>query len=407
VPKKATNSIEIIKDVVSNCIYKDGVIDVYSIKTTRFFDLLELKIFKPIVDWNCIYEVFFDEMPKNSQTKYLAKNQVGPVAKKIDEKLMSLPWKIVILMPLPPYDIGQSKIKITNNINAIKIDKDTLKLYQNDCDNYSPYSNFLNYFQSPSKNLKEGDAFLQISTRGFAGRLFGFITHSIDPVYLFKIYIALHLVYGNINTKSTSESARKLNILVYSDNNALLCSPRPEELDFVNNLVFNKTDNSFELINSVFRHLTNRRLYKTVKKLGVQIQNSLFWFFESQKTNNHNLKTIFYVSSIDSFFKQDDTKELKISKIIAEISNTVQHEIFVADNLSDLYNARNKIVHGERQLFDYLVEARTTRNKDKARNEVAVTRIYYDFIAKNILKFEKSYDISAKKDDRLQKRTIT
>lgn len=389
------DDLEIIKDIIRGCNYTKEGIDIYSIKTTRFFELLDSKIYKLIVDWNCIYETFFHEMPKTSQFKNLPSGQVESIAKKINKKLKSLPENINFLIPLPSLSIKKSEIKINTNVSIIVLDSKMLKLYQFDCQNYSPYSNFINHFQSLSMNMKEGDTFLLISTKGFAGRLLGFSTHGFDPVYLFKIYVSLHLIYGNLLLKNTSDNLQRLNLFVYSDGNKLLCSPRTDGLQLINRLNFNKADNGFELINSVFSHLVNRRLYKTIKTLGIQIQNSLFWFFESQNTANHNLKTIFYVSAIDSFFKQGETKEDKISKIIAEITETVQQEKIINENLIDLYVTRNKIIHGERQLFDYLVESREIRNKDRARNDVVITKFYYDFIAKKIQKFEKSYNVLA------------
>jgi len=47
------DNLEILKDIISNCNYKDGSIDVHSIKTIRFFELLNSQKYKSIVDWNC------------------------------------------------------------------------------------------------------------------------------------------------------------------------------------------------------------------------------------------------------------------------------------------------------------------------------------------------------------------
>jgi hypothetical protein len=114
-----------------------------------------------------------------------------------------------------------------------------------------------------------------------------------------------------------------------------------------------------------------------------KIVNSLFWYFEGQKSETPAFKTLMNTAMFDSFFGTSDSKDSKAKSIVNLVGADDEKVDSKYEKIITLYSRRNDIAHGKTQLME--VDHKTTKQRNDSLNSI-IRNIYQSYILIKIKK---------------------
>jgi hypothetical protein len=409
----AQQPVSLLKEIYANAIVKNGYLDPYSIKTVLIKDIVASKKYNKIVDWSCvfdtIYSIFRDFTADKERTDSLSEQEVKQLSKNADSYLASLPLEYHFLLPLPVDAPITKNVRITNKISIVRLDESDVERYKTANPEPKPGSrgalaSLLLTIQSMENQVKvpePGTIYLKVSCHGYVGDNESTVFEQ-DPIYIYKVWFSLNLALGNLQR---DRSPKKLGIeqfaryafRAYMKSGRFVSSlSRPDdEARLINRYTFNETTEE-QILQAAKRmtSLMTAQNYSGIEKLRNQIVNSLFWYFETCKTDNPNLKTVFFTSVFDSFFDQEDKGKDKARMIAIEASTTAQQQDIARAELDRLYQSRNEIIHGERALLDYQIDGKQKNETQRALVEISATNFYNRYLTSKLNRYDRSLGTS-------------
>lgn len=402
-----SNEITLIQQLLEGARYQDGHVEASYIDTFKVNDLINLGQYNEIVDLRCVMYVLaeiIDKELKERDLQTLPKKFHKSIANQVHSRLKSYPERYQFLIPLPDLhgvELEAADAKHNKFFSIKRLDEDALNHF-----NDSRYVQNPKSLSDISANLKNfggvfppyfeiDDCFLILNTTGYVNKYGDFSVYGYDPLYIIKIFVALHIIYGSFieSGNAINESDKKFpGFYIYTSNYKFVKSvAQINEMNLLRNMAFNGNNSkSFTLINQLLLQILMEHKENNIKKLQSQISNSLYWFYEALNTGNHSLKTVFYVTAFDAFFTQEDKSVTKIERIVQEVSETLAQEDLAREHLNAQYKARNQIIHGERRVFMNSHDTRSDRMADFARNEISMKVFYVRYLESKLTKFSKS-----------------
>jgi len=379
-------SLELLELFLSNVEYEKGMVKRYNQTLSISNGMIETKEFPIWVDGIDLLGYCMDESSR-IEGIYDGNMPAGDVrreAKKIASSLKNTPLDYVFYLKLPDGLEFENDLIISDQIKIFKADTlivDSISTANINTYRRREFNLKAAVFQEGVEikpeftNLEVGSTYLAIKTKGLVSRL-STITESIDPLHVYKIFIAFLnienlLHYGSMLQEILSrngEADHGKEALVYKDNYQFVTEiDRPkDEYAFVSRLVFSaeaKQKDALVLELNKFSMLIMKMNNVYLDQERNKIINSLYWYFESTRSANGAFKTMLDVSMIDSFFTLNDKKEDKFKQIILEKNPTSKPNKNSDEwkSLSNLYDRRNEIAHGKVHLLE--VDSKNKANK--------------------------------------------
>lgn len=405
--KATSDPISLIRQLIEKAKYKDGHIEASYIDTFQVNDLIKAGKYNEIVDLRCVMYVLAEIVDRELQEhnlQSLSPKYHKSVAEEVHCRLKSYPQRYQFLVPIPDLQgVDLPSIDPKNNhFFSIKcFDEDDLNNFNDSRYVENPKtlselsSNLKNFGGVLPPHFKKNDCFLMLNATGYVNKYGDFSVYGYDPLYVIKIFVSLHIIYGSFldSGNAVNESDKKFpGFYIFSSNHEFIKSvAQINEMNLLRNIAFDyQKSKVFPLINQLFFQLLVEHNENNIKKLQSQVSNSLYWFYEAINTNSHSLKTVFYVTAFDAFFTQEDKSVTKIERIVQEVSETVAQEDLAREHLNAQYKARNQIIHGERRIFMNSHDSRSDRMADFARNEISMKIFYARYLESKLSKLSKS-----------------
>lgn len=328
-----------------------------------------------------------DSITKISEVEFL--NQ-DALIKSVLDILKRLPIKYEFIFPL---NLNQShlikdSIDLTDNIKLLLIgDKELTK--------YKPQKLMTDQLFHPGElELKKDSIAIFIKSVGFVSK-FGIpklLTE--DPLYLFKIIIGFYLGMGVIDIDDKFYSRSTGTAAGYSyktfDKNDFVTTLREssDDASFISSLLLSQNSfntslpqvgdviwpNNFEISNTYLKKILNVQKFKkgkpegfnptAIKKLmsnkakiadhGFQLRNGAYWLYEAFKSSQPHSQIIYLVTAFDSLCGNADEKSDKAEMIAYSIASSTSELEMIKEYIINLYDLRNKIIHGKEALYKLL-----------------------------------------------------
>lgn len=412
--KKQTrpNPLPKLQQIYEGVAIKDDFMDPYSIKSLLISDIVESKAYNEVADWACIFNTLYDIFRgyKNDieHIQSLSADVAKELAKRTHKYLSSLPLEYHFLLPLPKNMPVEKNIKITDKISVATFNDKEVEGYKQANpapDGKGALAQLLAATIAQQGILLSlptaGDTYLSVSCRGYVGSG-GSTVYEQDPIYIYKVFFSLSFALDNIERDNSPRNPAvdrfaQFAFRAYTKDKGYVSSlTRPDdEAQLINKHMFKKSITSEKIKQTIafMAPLMIKHADKANEKLRNQIVNSLFWYFETKKATNPNLKTVFFTSVFDSYFEQEDKSKDKARMIAIECSNTARQQDLARTELEKLYQARNEVIHGERPLLDYHIEGKRTNERENARVEVAMVNFYNKYLTTKLNRFGRSVGI--------------
>lgn len=364
-----------------------------------------------LVDLSCIYDTIIavcgQATPKLERNMPIPEKQVKTLAEEANTYLDGIPYRYQIYMPLPTEDSTVLAQKINKQLSLVTVGKSLAEKYKNaniipePADELDPRTSSLRILLGDLMKTRipvpiEGRSYITIAVTGYAqsGTLTVF---EDDPMYLYKVFFALAYSMNNLKKKNVSASQvygapDLFSFYAYKDDYeyATTLNRPADEAKILNAYELSASIPDIDNLLKIFKSLVIKQTEPPVERLRAQIINSLFWYFETLKTENHNLKTVFFTSVLDSFFATGQSKELKAATIARETTDSVQAEELITSEVKALYDDRNHIIHSEIALIDYEANDKRRIAASRARVEVTIKQAYNKFLTAQINRYIKS-----------------
>lgn len=399
-----------LQQIFKGAKINEGFLDPFSIKATDIREVVDSGLYNQVVDWSCvfntIYKVFRELKNEKDDFHVITTDDAKVLARRTHKFLISLPLEYHFLLPVPKNLQIEKDIKITDKISLVKLNEDAVEEYKT----ANPESSVRNggLAQMLARIMEErhialatpqaGEIFLRISSHGYVGNGECSV-YEQDPIYIYKIFFSLNYALGTLERDDNPRNPSvgqlaQFSFRVYTEDKKYASSlTRPDdEAQLINYHKFKDEVNTERLkhIAMLMAPLVKKQDDHVNEKLRNQIINSLFWYFETKKTLNPNLKTVFFTSVFDSFFEQEDRSKDKARMIAMEGSLTAGQQEDARTEMEELYRARNTIIHGERPLLDYHVEGKRLNIDETIRVEFRISRTYRKYLSAKLNRFARS-----------------
>ena len=402
---KKSTSKELLLQIYKQVNLKDGRVNYSGLNWTPdvLFNIVDSGSYKPVVDWECILNTIFNNLSstrENKSSMKLSDKKCKELVEETDKFLKSLPLKYHLLLPLPRnFQVSPGNKNLNEHITFLSIGESELEKYKTSNPEPDNTVDTLNWISDGNRLHilpKKGTPYMKVSCTGYIAQE-TLVTHELDPIYLYKIFISLCLTRGLLihnppASDYNSIATSPFTFSAYQDDNTFVTAiSRPvDEERLLRNHAFNKSyGGKLNECTQLFKKLITK-FNKETESIRNKIINSLYWYYEVSKADNPNIKTTYYTSSFDPFFQQNDTKESKARLVAAECAETAQQEKVIHENLVELYKKRNDVVHGATPLFDYKLGSKSKNRTQISQLEALVSPNYKKYITKQLLKFDAS-----------------
>lgn len=355
-PENVFASDKIIKEITNLYSQKkfitSGIVsDVIVTKTLHFYKNTKYKDDKPA---------------DGTLVKNLTDIDTTALALDIHKCIISLPREYVFVFPLPKFVIPNNpkyKENLCHNVRLESVTEDFINKYKLQKPKLTTIQDYVNNLSLLNRNqYNVGESILNVKLSGYVTRFGEMVKNDLDPLYIFKIVFSIfemNEMFKLDYSQSLNNSTYKYDVFDIDSSELIKAMSEPNEtfkliqshqfLDLTNTQNLQKFNN---IITDIKYLLTKNDTpdLKEYQKLKVALMNALYWYFELIKTDNIHLKTIFLVTAIDSFFKQNDPKEIKIDYISSIIGRSLQTQKIIKRILEGVFKERNEIIHGEKQI---------------------------------------------------------
>jgi len=409
----ANQALAKLQNIFENVKVDENYIDPYSIKTISIQELVEGKVYNQVADWSCIFNTLYDIFRQYKNEKGDVDKITKAIAKELAQRthnfLASLPLEYHFLLPVPKGLVLDKDIKITDKISLVKFDEASVKEYEKATPD-PPYrkgglaellGRTINEQYGKLSVPQIGDTYLKIQSHGYVGSG-GCSVYEQDPIYIYKVFFSLNFALGNLERDNSPRNPAvdrfaQFAFRAYTKDKKYASSlTRPDdEAQLINKQAFKKglDESRIKQVTGFMTPLMTEQKVAANEKLRNQIVNSLFWYFETKKTPNPNLKTVFFTSVFDTYFEQDDRSIDKARMIAVECSSTAGQQELARTEIEKLYKARNAVIHGERPLLDYHIEGKKVNEGESARVEVSMVTFYNRYLSAKLNRFGRSVGI--------------
>lgn len=413
--KLLTNKrIKLIEEIFSKLgMAYDNLPDYRTLPYDPVVKLIRNGKYHALVDMSYIYDTVIEvcrvAIPRLERNKPIPKEQIAALAKEVNVFLAGIPYQYQVLMPISTGQGIAISRQMNKQVQFVTIDSSEASRYKH----ANPETDYEHDSSSTTSSLRrllgdllnkqipipsEGKSYLAVKVTGYAqsGTLTVF---EADPMYLYKVFFALAFATGCLQKTTTTASQvynapPQFSFYAYKKTYEFATTlNRPaDDARLLNTYEVTAQGGDLDNLITTFQLLITEQSNSLVEKLRVQIINSLFWYFETLKTESHNLKTVFFTSVLDSFFVTGQSKDLKASFIARETTKSVQAEELITKEIIALYNERNHIIHSEIPLFDYEAKDKQRIAASKARVEVSITQAYNKFLTSRFRRYIESVE---------------
>lgn len=301
------------------------------------------------------------------------------VADKTYSLLREIPKEYTFIFRFPLIEADIPNVKLTHNIELLKVDKKIIEEYsKKESGEAATLSSLAFSIQDRRPQLKEKELLLRIIGKGYVGKYGKVKVNVVDPLYVYKVILGIYVTLGILKRKKTFSSLGfpfDFNYSVFEDKNKLLrtLTESTEDAQYISRMEFNeskfilsetekllkKTQTEFQVANSIISNLftpikfAKGKTDDTVIRRQRMIKNGTYWYYESLKTNQDYTRAIYLTTAFDSLLssrKAEESKEHKAEIISSVISKNILESDAIFKLIVDLYELRNKIVHGEKEI---------------------------------------------------------
>ncbi len=230
---------------------------------------------------------------------------------------------------------------------------------------------------------------LQVTTNGFVNNLTDQVLFGLDPFYTYKIIMALYMCFNVLQHMPRflfrPENNSYSFYCFYTDSAGLQYTRTFEESADDNKLLMDyrfdiSSTSNFNAANSAITRLLKHEENKQVSKVQKELKNSLYWYYEAAQVHLPHLRPVFLVTAFDAFFASKDTQNQIANLIAMSLATDAVNEHTIREDIGQLYNLRNKIVHGEKTIGVY------NQNPDAQDEEDSLVLRCTDYLRSFIVK---------------------
>ena len=412
-------AIELVTQIVAETDYKNGeMVKAGDSLTTNIPSLLKLSVYPNWLNFEDILMFILSELRKVKNDCYdgnpSAEDSVL-IATEFHKMLKAAPHDYIFYFEMPnglrieediSIDKGSVCIrKITPKIENEIISRNQFTYLRSDRSLRGMLDRRWNVNMQPIKptpnyiKLITDKYYLEVHSKGFNAENHVSTVHSdhVDPIHIYKLLIAfmslkgflhagdlLHTIFGKTQASYGKEATIYKNNLEFVTNYL-----RPlDEADYVSGLVFSDNIDPLVLTTELgnFQQLINSMKNEYLELERNKIINSLYWYFEGEKSATKSFKTLMQVSMFDSFYTVKDKQEDTIKSILETCG--YQDKTEIQNNKSALkkvYEDRNDIAHGNIHLLEVARDLQQMSLTDGA-NRHRVSQIYRKYINAKIEK---------------------
>ena len=402
---KGSKAIELLTSLVASTEYQDGVMQKSKDILNISVKLAALNINSYLTDFSNIYTYLDSELRKvkKKYTGFPPAADQKIIAKELYLILINTPHEYIFYFELPSGLNIKGEIYIDNGISIttitpeiqIEIEKNNQFTYLMFKDNY--FSELLKKSPIIKKEvtpnytkLELNRYYLKVNCKGLITKT-NIDTDGLDPIHIYKLLIAFLtltnvLVLGDllhmISDKSTATYGKES--IIYKDNlEFVTTSARPiDEAGYLSALVFkNRLDiNTLAKFLVVFKKLINPMKNEYLDLERNKIINSMYWYFEGERSTNISFKTLMEVSMFDSFYTTNDKQTFTVDSILDSCGYTPGRQRETQKkNLDILYKNRNDIAHGNIILMEVSRDEKHVMLRDRSF-KYKILEIYNKFI---------------------------
>ncbi|OQB05204.1 MAG: hypothetical protein BWY19_01139 [bacterium ADurb.Bin212] len=306
--------------------------------------------------------------------KILDNKTLGELSEDILNHINKLPYTHDFIFPL--FQVKDfNECEINSNISIFSIS-------QSDIDNYNKDDGLLSAYIG-NYDPKENDLVVKIKRKGYYSDLCRNSIEGDDPLFMFKIIVAIYYIRGifersnNIYSQVMSHSGSYTYIAHASEvQNVEYITATHNDKKFLFNLQLGKealTINPFikqskiEIANDLISKLDDSSRDPEFKN---KIKNSCYWLFETIKTPEDHLRTVFLTSTLDSLIGDQHESDVvaKQRELVVSTSIAKNYEEYkkIRTSIKQLYDERNKIIHGKVSIFETYNSSRIRSDIDQA-----------------------------------------
>jgi hypothetical protein len=310
-----------------------------------------------------------------SKVSEIDKNKI---AEQANEILSSMPITYSFIFRLPKCTKEVKNIKIAHNIEVLTANDELIKRLYGEQDPEKSFRNLLSDYSFGRQKITKGNLVLIVKGQGFVSSYSTIKLNIIDPLYVWKVAVG---VYAGLEILKRQDKLNYLRLSpeftydVYSESgeNVRSLSESSEDNQYVSRMEFDlnafsqteldkilkKEVTLFDYANEVLRNVFSKITFaggktdKDVVKQQRMIKNGAYWFYESLKVQQEHVRAIYMTTAFDSLLAangNEDTKESKADLISISVSSDSLEAHSIRKNIIELYQLRNEIVHGTREV---------------------------------------------------------
>lgn len=296
------------------------------------------------------------------------------VAEEAKALLSSLPLEYKFLFPLPKSDDDFLPIKLRETIIIRRLTEDMGVPIKD-----TALTGIMGHIESlKGPIIDKGTIVLEITGRGYVTKYDGPIDIDMeDPLFIYRCILAycdLANIFDNASLPYLPPSSLPSYVYYCFTSSKIVSSHETDiedhkltrERKFKTGMLL-KGSPFIKNLTSVIK--TNSSSTKAYKKEQGKIRNALFWWYEARKTKLYYYKIITIMSAFDALLAtNNEAKEYKALRVAQITSSTFEGESTMATRIKSLYELRNNIVHGSKQVSSI------SRHTKQGREDIAVAQ---------------------------------
>lgn len=388
--------VKLIEQQLNNLVFNEGITDQSTfdknlnnqIKTKLSNSFVDEKIIAEEI-WVEAFETILSASPKGeykTQKKLseFSKINITDLARNICQYLQKLPEKYEFIFPLPKSEKEIPLIKLTDNVELLTLNDIEYKKYHEDTEQAYRKSLATLIINKEQPVFSKGTVVLRISGIGYVSK-FGLIriVNIEDPSYIFKAVLGTFIATGMLTRNKNIaffpfKSEYRYSIYRLGEKEELrTISQSTDDSDYIFRMDFDiskhEQSSTDKLLKSPPQFLrTCDLLGNILTRIKIKgrdiisanqqsVKNGAFWLYEAIKTSEEHNRTIYATTAFDALVGsrslneegkgRDRDKEYKADLISQSIGRNIYETDFIKKQIVELYNNRNKIVHGERPIY--------------------------------------------------------
>lgn len=405
---KENRAKSLLVSLVANTHYENGEM----LKAENIADvasqLVQLKIYADWIEFSELLLYLLSELRRVRNgyiTGSLSISDCIEVAERLHNNLINVPLPYLFYFELPGGLNLNKEITLSQGVTLKSIDGATVsRLKKVNQFTYlrSSYDGLGNLTTKPKPTyivLKPDTVYLEVKANGFVSES-KVLSEDIDPTHIYRLLIAFMVLRGILTlggmmhmlTDKYSISYGK-SFTVYRDTLEFISdTPRHiDEANYIASLVFNKSlvKGGLDLLLRDFKKLISPMSNEYLEAERNKIVNSLYWFFEGEKSENDAFKLLMKVSMFDSFYEQSRDQNLTIRSILETCGYSPGDKKIWEEKrmaLKTIYDERNDIGHGNVRLLELARSGKLSTSYKLNSPVLIVGNLYKEFIELKIQK---------------------